>query len=99
MIETFWDKDTQTISSGKAIKKPRIDLQEKAKEIMAALNAIDDLRALYALGYKVEKKKGKIKGLKGYPNSWYSIEVNRQYRIVFAWYKGKANNVVFLDYH
>jgi len=37
--------------------------------------------------------------LKGDLNGYYSISINDQWRIIFKWNDGKANDVQIIDYH
>jgi proteic killer suppression protein len=43
-------------------------------------------------GNRLEKLSGKYLG-------YYSIRVNKQYRIIFQWLDGEAHNVKLTDYH
>lgn len=52
--------------------------------------SLDDLRSTPA--NRLEALKGDLKG-------YYSIRVNNQFRICFAWQDGNATDVQILDYH
>ena len=41
---------------------------------------------------RLQKKKGDLK-------DFYSIRVNDQWRIIFRWVDGQAEDVTFIDYH
>ena len=41
----------------------------------------------------------RLKKLKGALRDVYSVRVNDQYRICFAWLDGFAHNVELVDYH
>jgi proteic killer suppression protein len=70
-----------------------LPLHEKAAELLDRLNAAttpEDLRT--PSGNRLEKLSGDRKG------QW-SIRINQQYRICFAWDNNEAINVEITDYH
>ena len=55
-----------------------------------AANTVDDLKS--PPGNRLEALRGDLRG-------FYSIRVNEQWRIVFRWLDGAAEDVEILDYH
>jgi len=93
MIRSFADAETGKIWSGIRSRKLPPDIQDKALVKLRMLNraiTIDDLR--HPPGNRLEK-------LKGAYRDRYSIRINDQWRVVFAWKEGGAWNVQIIDYH
>lgn len=92
MIESFKDKDTESLAQGFRIR--RFEAFEKAArrklrqlEIAATL---DDLRV--PPGNRLEPLRGSREGQ-------HSIRINDQYRVCFIWTKAGAAEVEIVDYH
>lgn len=92
MIRNFACKDTQQLARG--VRVPRFRAFERVArrklrqlEIAATL---DDLRV--PPGNRLELLKGDRAGC-------YSIRINDQFRVCFAWREGAAENVEIVDYH
>jgi toxin HigB-1 len=93
MIRSFADAETGKIWNGVRSRKLPPDIQDKALVKLRMLNravTIDDLRN--PPGNRLEK-------LKGAHRDKYSIRINDQWRVVFAWKEGGAWNVQIIDYH
>ena len=93
MIGSFGDKRTEQIFNGRAVKRLDSDLQRKALRRLRYIDAaekIEDLRV--PPSNKLEKKAGDLK-------DFYAIWVNTQWRIIFKWVDGTAENVELIDYH
>jgi proteic killer suppression protein len=93
MIRSFADTETEKIWNGVRSRKLPPDIQDKALVKLRMLNramTIDDLRN--PPGNRLEK-------LKGIYRDSYSIRINDQWRVVFAWKEGGAWNVQIIDYH
>jgi toxin HigB-1 len=96
MILNFADKATEDIYHGvdsKAARRIPISIRNMAHRKLDMLNAaftLSDLRVPPA--NRLEALKGKWKG-------HHSIRINGQYRIVFIWMDGNANDVEITDYH
>jgi proteic killer suppression protein len=41
----------------------------------------------------------RLEKLAGNLNGFYSIRINKQWRVIFTWEKGNASNVEIIDYH
>lgn len=69
------------------------NIQETARRKLRLLSAVTDLSVLRKIpGNKLEKLVGDRKG-------WYSIRINKQWRICFKWKASQAIEVSIEDYH
>ena len=93
MIRSFADKRTAAIFAGHVVRLVAQDIQRRAR---LKLKMIDAARALIDLrsppGNRLEELWGDRRGQ-------YSIRVNDQWRICFAWRDGEALDVELVDYH
>ncbi len=97
MIKTFKSKDAENIFDGienHATKKLLpINLHDKAQRLFDQINASTKIETLRVPpGNHLEKLKGKLKG-------YWSIRINKQWRIIFKWENGDALDVDIVDYH
>ena len=92
MIKSFKDKETENIFDGKkSVKYGSIQSIIKRKlDMIHFSNAEQDLKVPPSNHY--EHLKGNLKG-------YSSIRINDQYRIVFQFKNGHAENVYICDYH
>ena len=93
MIQSFGDKDTEALFNRERLKKLHSDLLVRARSKLLIIHAAvdeDDLRV--PPGNHFEKLKGDKKG-------WCSIRINDQWRVIFKWVNGNANDVTITDYH
>ncbi len=93
MIRSFADKTTAAIFAGMEVRRLPRDIQQRAAEKLALLDAahqIEDLRV--PPGNRLEKLSGDRMG------QW-SIRINNQWRICFAFDGGNAYDVEIVDYH
>lgn len=93
MISSFGSKETESIWNGIRVKKLPIEVQQVGRRKLRMIhNSIDlaDLRV--PPSNRLEKLEGNLKG-------YYSIRINKQWRIVFKWNKGNASEVEITDYH
>ena len=96
MIIKITGATTQDIFDGensKAARKLPQELHEKARRLLDLINAatrLDDLRI--PPGNRLEALKGNYKG-------FYSVRINNQWRILFKWHNGDADEVQIIDYH
>ncbi len=96
MIRSFGSRATREIWSGEnapgARKFPK-ELWSTAHRKLDMLHAAHELLDLRVPpGNRLEKLKGKLK-------EFHSIRINDQYRIVFRWTSGGAEDVEIVDYH
>jgi len=93
MIKSFADKETEQFYIRAKSRKIPSTIHKTALRKLDYLNAatiLDDLRV--PPGNMLEALVGDLKGK-------YSIRINKQYRIVFAFKDGDAYDVVIIDYH
>ncbi|MBP2283641.1 proteic killer suppression protein [Flavobacterium sp. CG_23.5] len=93
MIISFGSKETEKIWNGIVVKKPSIEIQQIARRKLRMLNNSQDLIDLSI------PPSNRLEKLKGDLNTYYSIRINSQWRIIFIWEKGNVANVEIIDYH
>jgi proteic killer suppression protein len=93
MLTSFGDKDTKKIWDGERVKAFSTEIQETARRKLRMLNNSQDLNdLLIPPSNRLEKLKGNFK-------EFYSIRINNQWRIIFKWNNGNAEDVKIIDYH
>ena len=93
MIVTFGDKETEKVWNGIVSKKFPREIQEIARRKLRMINNSFDIMDLrIPPSNRLEKLKDDFK-------EFYSIRVNAQWRIVFKWDNGNANEIEIIDYH
>ena len=93
MIKTFAENETEKIWNGIQSRKFPVNMQIIARRKLRMMNNaqnINDLRIPPA--NHLEKLSGNLKG-------FYSIRVNKQWRIIFNWKSSNAYEVQIIDYH
>jgi len=93
MIQSFKSRETEKIWNGIRSKKLPNDVQEVARRKLRMINnshIINDLRVPPA--NQLEKLSGNLQG-------FYSIRINKRWRIIFKWENGNAHEVQIVDYH
>lgn len=93
MIESFADSETELIYNGSRSKKLPFTIQNVARRklrMIASAKIVDDLKI--PPGNHLEKLLGNLDG-------FFSIRINDQWRIIFKFENGGANNVRITDYH
>ncbi|MFA6266236.1 MAG: type II toxin-antitoxin system RelE/ParE family toxin [Pseudolabrys sp.] len=93
MIVSFGDAETAKIWNGERSRRLPADIQAVALRKLRLINAaqrIEDLRV--PPGNRLER-------LKGSRADQWSIRINDQWRIVFNWTQGGAENAAIIDYH
>lgn len=93
MIKTFGDKETEKIWKGISSRKLPVDIQHVARRKLRMIHNAqntNDLRIPPA--NHLEKLSGDL-------NGYYSIRVNKQWRIIFTWENDNAFEVQITDYH
>lgn len=96
MIRSFGDKLTEDAYHGRRTKRVlKLDarllrMAVRKLDMMEAAARLDDLRV--PPGNRLETLRGDLDGL-------HSIRVNDQWRIVFRWSDGGADDVRLVDYH
>lgn len=93
MLTSFGNKNTQKIWEGERVKGLPTEVQEIARRKLRMLNNAQNLTDLkIPPSNRLEKLKGNLK-------YFYSIRVNDQWRIIFKWNNGNADEVELIDYH
>ncbi len=93
MIISFGSKETEKIWKGNRVKKMSIDVQNDGRRKPRMLNNSQDIADLrIPPSNRLEKLTGKLK-------EFYSIRINKQWRIIFLWQNGNASEVEIIDYH
>ena len=93
MILSFGSKETESIWNGVRVKKMPLDIQNVGRRKLRMLNNSQDLADLkIPPSNRLEKLTGKLK-------DFYSIRINKQWRIIFKWSRANASNVEIIDYH
>ena len=93
MISCFGSKETEQIWNGIRIKKMPIEIQNVGRRKLRMLNNSQDIMDLrIPPSNRLEKLGGKL-------SEFYSIRINKQWRIIFMWDNGNASQVEIIDYH
>lgn len=93
MIISFGSKETEMIWNGIRVKKLPLDIQNIGRRKLRMINNaqnLNDLRVPPA--NRLEKLTEKV-------SEFYSIRINKQWRVSFKWSRGDASLVEILDYH
>jgi proteic killer suppression protein len=93
VIRSFKEKRTEAIFEGRRARGLPVEIQQRARRklrMIAAAKVIDDLRI--PPSNHLEKLKGDRRGQ-------YSVRINDQWRICFAWNNNSASDVEIVDYH
>ena len=93
MIKSFADKRAAAVFAGRTVRGLPMQIQPRARAkllMVEAAGRLDDLKA--PPGNRLEALRGDLRGR-------YSIRVNEQWRICFAWRDGDAWEVEIADYH
>ncbi len=70
-----------------------IEIQNIGRRKLRMLNNSQDIADLkIPPSNRLEKLTGKL-------NQFYSIRINKQWRIIFIWKKGNSSKVEIIDYH
>jgi toxin HigB-1 len=92
MIRSFSDKRTESLFHDRIVPAYG-DIARRAKRKLEAIHAaarLDDLRI---------PPSNRLEKLKGSSESYYSIRISDQWRVVFRWHDEDAYDVAIVDYH
>lgn len=93
MIQSFGSKETEKIWNGIRVKKMPLEIQSVGRRKLRMLNNSQDVKDLrIPPSNRLEKLSGDLK-------DFYSIRINKQWRIIFSWNNGNDNEVRITDYH
>ena len=93
MITDFHDEETRRIWIGEFSRRLPSQIQQAARRKLRMLNnaqRIEDLRI---------PPNNRLEALKGKRAGQWSIRINDQWRVCFAWIDGQAGRVEIYDYH
>jgi toxin HigB-1 len=94
MILSYRDKRTERFGQGERVRAFQ-GFEQQAERRLAILNAAPSLDTLRVL------PSNRLEALRGERAGQYSIRINQQWRICFAWRDGQPgpSNVEIVDYH
>jgi len=96
MIRSFGNSATEDFYNGRKSAQSRKiaatirSIALRKLDIINAARSIEDLRS--PPGNRLEKLTGDLAG-------FHSVRINRQWRLVFRWNDGGAEDVQIIDYH
>lgn len=93
MIQSFADKETAAVFAGYVVRRLPQDMQQTARRKLKQLDAARFLNEL-----KIPPG-NRLEVLKGDRSGQWSIRINNQWRICFAWINGDAEDVQIVDCH
>jgi proteic killer suppression protein len=96
MIRTFSDASTEDLFHGRATARTR-RLPTDVRS--AALRKLDFLNAAARIDDLASPPGNRLERLSGDRKEFWSIRVNDQWRIIFRWSDGWADDVALTDYH
>ncbi len=96
MIHSFGDAATEDLYHGRKTSRARRFPQTI---ILTALRKLDVINAARELVDLRMPPGNRLEALKGDQEGFYSIRINDQWRIIFRWANGGANEVSIIDYH
>ena len=93
MLRSFGSKETEKIWNGVRSSKIPPEIQKVGRRKLRMINSSIDLNDLrIPPSNRLEKLSGNLK-------DYYSIRINDQWRIIFIWEAGHAQEVEIVDYH
>ncbi len=93
MIISFGTKETERIWNGIRVKKIPNEIQKIGRRKLRMLNNSQDIIDLRI------PPSNRLEKLSGNLDRFYSIRINKQWRIIFIWEKGNTIEVEIIDYH
>lgn len=93
MIKSFADRETESIWSGRRIRRLPAEIQTSALRKLRLINAANSLNDLRI------PPGNRLEILKGNRSVQHSIRINDQWRICFTWREGEVHDVEITDYH
>ena len=93
VITTFQKEETHKVWEGEFSKKLPVQIQAVARRKLRMINnarRIEDLRI---------PPNNRLESLKGNRKGQWSIRINDQWRVCFAWNDGHAQRLEICDYH
>lgn len=93
MIISFGSKETEMIWNGIRVKKMPLEIQNIGRRKLRMINNSQDIIDLRI------PPSNRLEKLSGNLNDFYSIRINKQWRIIFKWNNGNSTDVEIIDYH
>lgn len=93
MILSFGTKETEQIWNGYRVKKMPMEVQQIGRRKMRMLHNAQNMMDLRI------PPSNHLEKLSGNMSDFYSIRINKQWRIVFRWQHRHATDVQIVDYH
>lgn len=93
MIISFGSKDTEKIWNGIRVKKIPLEIQNVGRRKLRMLNNSQNIMDLQI------PPSNRLEKLSGNYKDFYSIRINKQWRIIFKWNQGNVSQVTIIDYH
>jgi toxin HigB-1 len=93
MVISFGSKETEKIWNGIRVKKMPLEIQNVGRRKLRMLNNSQDITDLRI------PPSNRLEKLAGNLSRFYSIRINKQWRITFIWKNGNASEVKIVDYH
>ncbi len=93
MILSFGSRETKLVWEGRWVNSLPIEVQEVARRKLRMLHVSTTLQDLLI------PPSNRLEILQGVLTSYYSIRINRQWRLIFKWAEGYAKHVKIIDYH
>ena len=93
MIKSFADKRTAAIFAGHTVRGLPLQLQQRARAKLLAIDAANRLNDLLV------PPGNRLEALRADRRGQYSIRVNDRWRICFVWRNGESREVEIVDYH
>lgn len=96
VILSFQDKATEDIFNGinsKNVRKIPVNLWK------IAARKLDIIYAAHSLNDLLAPPGNRLEQLRGHLKDFCSIRINNQYRVIFKWSNGNAEEVKITDYH
>ena len=93
MVVSFGSRETQRIWDGIRVKKLPLEVQNIGRRKLRMLHNSVDLNDLR------DPPSNRLEKLGGDRKEFYSIRINKQWRVIFRWEAGNAGEVEIIDYH
>lgn len=93
MIASFNDREAERLFQGYRSKRLPPGIQRAAYRKLLMLDAAESLEDLRV------PPSNRLEALKGDRTGFYSIRINKQWRLVFRWSESQAHDVSVVDYH
>jgi proteic killer suppression protein len=92
VIRTFRHKGLRRLFEDDDKRAVRADHLDKLSRILARLHAAGRISDMDLPGYRLHQLKGELKG-------FYAVTVQANWRVIFRFADGEAQDVDYLDYH